>query len=92
VDMWENFDAIKRHDHPLRQRDLHWWELTSVGRDLLARLSGYSVLFLRPPRLAAGQQEVEEWRVDPPVTSFQPRAFAVYQPENILALIEWRHP
>jgi len=90
--MWENPDAIERHNHPLRQRDFHWKELAHVGRGLLARLSGCSISFIRVSRITAGRQEVEEWRVDPPVTSFQPLAFAAYPPENILAFIEWRRP
>jgi len=92
TDMWENFDILKRHNHPLGQRDFRWWQLTTVGQDILAELSGYSILFTRVPRITAGRQEVEEWRVDLPVTSFQPRGFATYPPENILALIEWRYP
>jgi len=92
VDMWENSDAIKKRNYPLRQTGLRWWELTPVGQDLLAKLSGHSMLFIRVPRIAAGRQEVEEWMIDPPVTSFQPLAFTAYPPENIFALIEWRHP
>jgi len=89
--MWENFDAIERRDYPLKQRDFRWRELTPVGQDLLAKLSGYSMLFIRVPRIATDRQEVEEWRVDPPATPLQPRAFTAYPPENIFALIGWRH-
>jgi len=89
--MWQNFDATKRRDYPLRQSDFCWWKHTPVGQDILAKRSGYSILFTRVPRITADRQEVEEWRVDPPITSFQPCAFATYPRENILALIEWRH-
>jgi len=92
VNMWEGFDAIKRRDYPLRRRDFRWWDLTHVGQDLLAALSGQSILFIRVPHIAAGRQEVEEWRVDLPATSFQPYAFAAYPPESILALVEWKYP
>jgi len=93
VDMWENFDAIERRDYPLKQRDFRWWELTPVGQDLLAKLSGSSVSFIRVPHITADRQELEEWRVDidPPAASFQRHAFATYLPESILALIEWRY-
>ena len=92
ADMWENFDAIKGHNHLLRRSDFHWAELVPVGRDLLARRSGRSVSFIRVPRIAADREEVDEWRVDPPATPFRPSAFTVYPPENIIALIEWRKP
>ena len=68
-------------------------ELVSVGRDLLARRFGHLVSFIRVPRATVGRQEIEEWTVDPgPATQFWPGAFAVYPPENILALVEWRYP
>jgi hypothetical protein len=93
TDIWENFDAIKSSRHPLRLRGFRWDELVPVGRDVLARRSGHSVSFIRMPRATVGRQEIEEWTVDPGLaTPFSPGAFAVYPPENILALIEWRYP
>ena len=87
VDIWENFDAIKSSNYLLRRGDFRWEELVPVGRDILARRSGHSVSFIRLPRATVGRQEIEEWTVDPrPVTPFWPGAFAVYPPENILAL------
>jgi hypothetical protein len=93
VDIWENFDTIKSSNHVLRRRDFRWDELVPVGRDLLARRFGHSISFIRVPRATVGRQEIEEWTVDPgPATSSWPGGFAVYPPENILALIEWRYP
>jgi hypothetical protein len=93
MDTWENFDAVKSSNHPLRRWDFRWNDLIPVGRDVLARRSGHSVSFIRVPRPTVGRQEIEEWTVDPgSATRFWPGAFAVYPPENILALIEWRYP
>jgi len=92
VDVWENFEAIQGHDHALGQGDFRWSELVPVSRDLLASRSGNSISFIRIPHIAAGRQEVEEQRIDLPAIPFWPGAFAVYSPENILALIEWRQP
>lgn len=90
--MWKSLNVIKKRSHTLRLRDFRWEELFSVGRDLLARRSGRSVSFIRVPCTTAGRREVEEWTVDPAVTSFLPCAFTVYSPEHVLALVEWRHP
>lgn len=89
TDVWENLDTIKSYSHPLRLRDFRWEELIPVGRDLLARRSGRRVSFIR---VTADRREVEEWTVDPPATPFWPGAFAVYPPEHVLALVEWRRP
>jgi len=89
--MWENFDAIKGHNHLLRQRFSLGGTCPRRPRSL-ARRSRRSISFIRVPRIAADREEVEEWRVDPPVTPSRPSAFTVYPPENILALIEWRKP
>ena len=50
--------------------------------------------FIRVPRhgITGGPQEVEEWKIASPANSFRPHAFAVCQPENLLALVEWKHP
>ena len=82
---------MKRQTRRLRQRALCWEECVYVGQDLLARISDRSVAFIRVPRITAGREDVEEWRIDLPATSFRPRAIAAYPPENILALIEWGH-
>jgi hypothetical protein len=93
MDTWKNFDAVKSSNHLLRRWDFRWNELIPVGRDVLARRSGHSVSFIRVPRATLGRQEIEEWTVDAePATPFSPGAFAVYSPENILALIEWMYP
>ena len=100
VDMWKDPDAymwpnpyyIKRRGYPLRQANFHWKEFIHIGRNLLARLSGCSVLFIRVPRITAGRDKVEEWRIEFPATSFRPITVAAYPPENVLALIECRHP
>ena len=93
MDLWENLDVIKKRGHPLRLLDFRWERLIPVGRDLLAGRSGDSnISFIRVPHIAAGRQEIEEWRIDPPPTQFHPNAFAVYPPEHVLALVEWRHP
>ena len=92
VSMWKDFGSVKRRDHILGERGFDWSHVVPVGRDLLARRSGRSVSFIRVPHITAGGREIEEWTIDPPPTAFQPHAFAVYQPEDILALVEWTHP
>ena len=92
VDVWENLDAVKRHDYSLRLRDFRWGELAPVGRGLLAGLSGRSVSFIRVSCATTGRGGVEEWTVDPPATPFWPCAFAVYTPEAVLALVERWNP
>ena len=93
VDLWENLDVIKGRNHCLTVWDFPWKDLVPVGRNILARRSNHSIFFVRIPCTTAGQQEVEEWRIDPPaVGSFRPSAFAVYPPEHALALVEWKHP
>ena len=66
--VWENLDAVERHDYTLRLRYFRWEELASVGRGLLAGLSGRSVSFIRVSCTTAGRRGVEEWTVDPPAT------------------------
>lgn len=92
VDMWENFDTTERRNYALRQNYYRWWDAITVGRDLITRRSRSSFSFLRLSRTPAGQQEVEEWGVDPPDSPYRPRAFTLYPPENVLALVEWMHP
>ena len=92
VDMWENFDAIKRRNLPLRQRYYRWCDAVVVGGDLITRRSRSSFSFLRLSSTSAGQQDVEEWAVDPVDTPYQPRTFTLYPPENVLALVELMRP
>ena len=92
MDVWKNLDAVEKRSYTLQLEDFRWGELTHVGRGLLARRSGCSVSFIRVPCAVAGRQGVEEWTVHPPVTLFQPCAFAVYLPEDVLALMEQSHP
>lgn len=87
VNVWKNFDNLKKRTHTLGPQDPRWGKLAHVGRGLLARRYGCSVSFIRT---TMGQQGVEEWTVDPPVTPFQPCGFAVYSPEDVLALVEQR--
>ena len=92
VGLWENLDALERHDYTLRLRYFRWEELAPVGRGLLAGLSGRSISFIRVSCTTTGRRGVEEWTVDPPATPFWPCAFAVYPPEDVLALVEYRYP
>ena len=87
--MWENLDTIKKSSHTLRLQDYHWGHRVSVGRGLLARRSGSSVSFTRVRHATAGRQEVEEWTIDAPVAPLMLWAFAVYSPEDVLALVEF---
>jgi len=89
--VWKNLDAIRKRSHALEMRDFRWRELVSVGRDLLARRADRSVSFVRVPCTTVDRREVEEWTVDPPIATFWPCAFAVYSPEYVLALVEWKH-
>ena len=90
MDAWKNLDAIERYSHTMRLPDFCWSGMVPVGWNLLAGRSRHSLSFIRVPRTTAGRQGVEEWRVDIPVTPFQPCAFAVYSPEDVLAFVEWR--
>ena len=90
VGVWENLDAVEKHGYSLRLRAPPGRELAPVGRSLLAWFSGRSVSFIRVPCITAGRPEVEEWTIDPPATPFWPRAFAVYSPEDVIALVEFR--
>ena len=92
ADMWDKFDTIERRIYPLRQKYYRWWDAITVGQDLITRRSRSSFSFLRLCRTPAGQQEVEEWGVDPPDSTYLPRAFTLFPPENVLALVEWMHP
>ena len=92
ADVWENLDAIKKRELPVRPRGLHWDEMVPVGRGLLAGIYGRSVFFIRVPCTTTGQQGVEEWTVDAPASPFWPCAFAVYSPEDVLALVGCMHP
>ena len=92
VDVRNNLDTIKKRSHTLQPRGFRWGGLVAVGQDLLARRSVHSVSFIRIPCTATGQRGVEEWTVVPPATSSLPCAFAVYSPEDVLALVEWGYP
>ena len=90
MNLWKNFDNLEKSSHTLGLQDPRWGKPAHVGRDPLARRSDCSISFIRVPRTIAGRQGVEEWTVDPPVTPFQPCGFAVYSPEDALALVERR--
>ena len=93
VDGWGNLGAINKRSHTLRlQGSQQWGLLLPVGQGLLVRHSHRSVSFVRVPRIAASWQGVEEWIVDPPVTPFQLWGSATYSPEDVVALVEWKHP
>ena len=92
VDTWDDLYAVKRHIYPLGLSDFRWEDMAPVGWGIFAGLSGHSVAFVRVPCTAAGQQGVEEWTVDIPPAPFQPCTFAVYPPEDVLALVECRYP
>ena len=91
MNVWGGLDAIEQRRHALQPRDFRWREMIPVGRDLLARLSGYSISFIRVPCITADRREVEEWTIDLPATSYRPRAFAVYSPEHVLTLVGWKY-
>jgi len=84
VDVWKNFDNPKKRRHTLGLQDPRWGKAVQVGQGLLARCFGCSVPFIWVPCITG----LEEWKVDPPVTLFQPCGFAVYSPEDVLALVE----
>jgi len=88
MDVWKNFDNLRKRVHTLGSQDHRWGMPVHAGRNLLARRFGCSVSFIRVPRTTVDQQELEEWTVDPPVTLFQPCGFAVFSSDNVLALVE----
>jgi len=92
VTVWENLDTVKRQNYSLGLQDFPWDRLAPVARGLLAGLSGRSVSFIRVSCTTTGRRGVEEWTVDPPATPFWPCEFAVYSPEAVLALVEYRYP
>lgn len=92
VIVWEELSAANTYKHLLGLQDFSWKELVPVGRGLLARRLGRSVSFVRVTCTPGGQLVVEEWTVNPPPIPFWPCAFAVHSPEDVLALVEWRHP
>lgn len=92
VDVWENLDAIKKHNYNPNLGYTYFGDLFPVGRGLLAGLSFDSIFFFRVPHTTTGRQEIEEWKVDNPSTQYRLITIVVYSPENILAIVGYLSP
>ena len=92
VGVWENLDTVKGHNYSLRLQNFRWEGLAPVGRGLLAGLEGRSVLFIHVSCTTTRRPEVKEWTVNLPTVPFWPCGFALYSPEDVLALVECSCP